>query len=103
MTGYAWYPVRCCCQPTKLLGFLRLPEDNKQRVMGADGRSYPVELKTMRKPRFRSFDFMAMPPGSHVADIGFSHDEELAVYSEDRGVEFWRGIPDFVEATQADR
>jgi hypothetical protein len=76
-----WYAVRCCCQPTKLLGWIRLPTEAEERrawtaLSRRDGPTY-VELK-------------------RLTDEGVS---EVAVYSDDRPIEFWRTVDGFRENT----
>lgn len=98
--------VRCCCQPEKILGTMELPtavarHPTQIRVpFLANGQvgfglidewtatfGHPnlhtstvvIELRT-----FRDFTF----PGNHLR-------EELAVYSDDRPVEFWKQFPSF--------
>lgn len=92
--------VRCCCQPTKILGTLDVnPTDFAARV---------IRIRTMEAN---------VPPAKwgetlnagkslfkvHVERIeirDFRHTifrVEPAVYSEDRPVEFWRGLPSFKE------
>jgi hypothetical protein len=76
-----WVAVRCCCQPTRIFGFLRLERDHGPTVTVTDvfGAQQVLELKR------------------YCAGGGFINDER-AIYSDDRPIEFWRSIPGFVEA-----
>lgn len=77
MNDVVWRAVRCCCQPTKVLGFLRADPNVRCLMVPMIGGSVALELRQIHDPRFGS---------------------EVAVYSEDRGIDFWRKVPGFVEA-----
>lgn len=90
------YPVRCCCQPKTLLGHLEGPDQLKHR-----DRFAIIEEPKWHPP------LLGSPTGSvttyiHQAEVrqwtadGLNF--ELAVYSEDRPIEFWRKIKGFIEA-----
>jgi hypothetical protein len=84
---YLWVAVRCCCTPTKVLGFMRLSEDAlrlpKFWVQSRDGRE-EIELRMMED--------------SHKDFRGeVTWDREIAVYAEERPIGFWRQIPGFIE------
>lgn len=91
-----WLAVRCCCKPTKVLGFLRVPSGAVRDGMVR----FPALQASSRS------DDDTLPPGPqisfvtakvrHVHELGVGN--ELAIYSEDRPVEFWRNVPSFVEA-----
>ncbi len=99
--------VRCCCQPQKILGTLEVPH-------AANGQVW--------RSRFQEAFFAAMvreelpklvPTGSIPMDATTSiktkiiklkmfhgdgaYDEEVAVYSEERPLEFWRQFYGFKE------
>jgi hypothetical protein len=89
-TCTAWFPVNCCCQPDVLLGFIRLPADGQQFVDGQKfvirdrrGRPHDVELKRLA--------LISETTTSYVLQ------HEMAVYSDDRPIKFWRTIPIFRE------
>lgn len=88
-----WYPVRCCCTPKKIFGFIQIPDDLAMKksfnLSDQRGVSHPIELKTL--------DDGCMT----ITDRGVSHEvkKELAVYSDDRPIEFWRTMVGFIEAT----
>ena len=91
-----WLPVRCCCDPKKIFGFLRLSADDVRRfpfkagALTVDG--HPLELRRfLERPPLSMLDDPAYAPA-------FGQTEELAVYSDDRPRAFWRGLPDFIEA-----
>ena len=88
-TRMQWMAVRCCCTPTKILGFLRLPVGHREwRVSDWQGRIHRVEIKPISSAR-------ASGPGDEDVDVAV----ESAVYSEDRGIEFWRSITGFLEVS----
>jgi hypothetical protein len=77
--------VRCCCQPQKILGRLPVPKQ-------------ALEYGYWRVPT------MSIGAGleTHIIEVrkfnNGHYGQEIAVYSDDRPVEFWRGIPGFIEA-----
>jgi hypothetical protein len=89
---FVWRAVRCCCQPTKLLGFLRLPDRHAvlYKITDRAGVRHTVEVRSIGESTIE-LDFM------NSAATRTTIERELAVYSEDRGVDFWRTIPAFVE------
>lgn len=84
---HVWRAVRCCCTPTKVLGFMIVPEHARfllvEDIMGG---THSIELKEIGQ-QFRTWR-------------GTSPITELAIYSDDRPIEFWRGIIGFMEAKQ---
>jgi len=80
-----WYPVRCCCTPRKIFGFIRLPADagHIYRVTDRRGTVHELELRPIR----------------YVFDADADCSSELAIYSDDRPLEFWHMLPGFVEAS----
>ena len=107
---FVWRAVRCCCQPTKLLGFLRLPDRHAvlYKITDRAGVRHTVEIRSIgestiiretkhaRDCAFVTSDGPA-PCTCGSAATRTTIERELAVYSEDRGVDFWRTIPAFVE------
>lgn len=89
------YAVRCCCQPMKVLGYLDLPADLR----------HGSRVQLYRPPRvsvMTSYEPPATIPAPEWAEIRefYSYATgrrvvELAVYSDDRPVEFWAGLPNF--------
>lgn len=81
-----WLAVRCCCQPTKVLGFMQLPRGQTKHSVWVQGHGLDViEVRLMS-------DAKRTDDGTHAITT------EMAIYSEDRGIEFWRGVIGFVEA-----
>lgn len=83
-----WLAVRCCCGPTKILGFLSVPSQHVGR--GAPimfrmtmGRACTAEVRRLSDCRNGAFQ------------------DEWAIYSEDRPLSFWRDVEGFVEAGSA--
>lgn len=87
----ARYPVRCCCSPDIVFGHLELVDglraDDRVPVMkkvkfgpGADGVTFRYEQIRVRRyiDRSRGID-------------------EIAVYSDDHPIEFWRKLRGFTE------
>jgi hypothetical protein len=84
--------VRCCCQPTKILGRFPVPD----HALGCG--SFRVAT--------RSFRVATMSQGhsleTHTIEVRLFNNgflgQEYAVYSDDRPIEFWRSLPSFIEA-----
>jgi hypothetical protein len=92
MSKDRWYAVRCCCTPNTIYGFMKLPESTEDArgvtVIDRHGSHHHVHLKRVGHSAYdRDATLTAMP---HVSD-------EIAIYSDDRGIEFWRRIDGFVE------
>jgi hypothetical protein len=78
--------VRCCCTPTKVLGTMPWPGGSEQMTFARKtGLFDPPTKVTVHVRQFMHADGL----------------KELAVYSDDRGVEFWRAIPGFREIEHA--
>lgn len=104
-----WFAVRCCCTPQKVFGFLRLLAPNNPltthhtTLTDNNGQQHPIKIMPIYSNPNMS---------SHFGRVLFNMDPvqflehtkpELAVYSDDRPLEFWRNIPGFVEAPNADK
>ena len=101
------FNVRCCCTPMKILGTLELPDGT---MTLRDGTRVPVTLP--EKVDAEAGQLYAVVPElpkmvrvEHVLLRTFAeydpdlrdYTRELAVYSEDRPVEYWRQFPTFEE------
>jgi len=92
--NYQWFAVRCCCTPQKVFGFIRLRPGLNE---------YIVLEKPKRKTTLRALSDLetGLLPRTHrikVKTLDSYDTSELAIYSEDRPIEFWRNIEGFVEA-----
>lgn len=100
---FRWYPVRCCCNPARIYGFLPLPGFARNfTVRDNNGQTHNVDLRPLaqpfpgttpeqieaRKRACKNPDELHMP---------FQRDVELAVFADDRPLEFWRSLPGFVD------
>lgn len=97
MTDYRWLAVRCCCTPRRIFGFLRVPAEHARPgtfSLEPGPRAAQVTVKEYRDA-VQFCTRTGEPLGAPVAmgDRG----GELAVYSDDRPMVFWRGVPGFVE------
>ena len=84
------YAVRCCCMPEKVLGHLDGPA-------GVPG--FHVALRKSFSNRYQETEVLRPEAPVYVEVRAFRHENgsrELAVYSDDRPVEFWAQIPSFV-------
>lgn len=91
-TDVEWLAVRCCCTPTRVFGFLRVPRGSRDVAYAyADGAKFPITIK-------RITDFVCAPSYENAQGIVRERMNEIAVYSEDRPIEFWRRVMGFVEA-----
>lgn len=82
---FRWLPVRCCCGPVKIFGFLRVPfnYDRVITVRDVAGREFPgIQIRQISR---------------YSAELSPVLAVEMAVYSDDRPAEFWRNIQGFVE------
>lgn len=107
MGGYQqWFAVRCCCTPRKVFGFLKLPAvqsgntRDERIVVDTWGQEHTIKLMPISINKRSMSDecrrFIAVVPFDLVEDIGLP---EVAIYSDDRPIEFWRTIEGFMEAT----
>ena len=88
--------VRCCCQPTKILGTLEVPD------MAIRSGHFDVVLCTRFVPLSsvsNRYDFQTKfrRETVHLKTFGNSRVAEQAIYSDDRPIEFWRKIHGFRE------
>ncbi len=80
-----WYAVRCCCTPKKVFGFIQAePRAIEVQVSDCHGIKHTLSIKSL------SECMMAGPGGSFLND-------ERAIYSDDRPIDFWRTIRGFLE------
>jgi hypothetical protein len=98
----AIYNVRCCCQPQKILGTLEL--DALEIEAARLGR-----LRVVLEPRFSfvvNADEVFLPETPLIYARFYMNKEyqkELAIYSDDRPMEFWRRVRGFTENAEAAR
>lgn len=78
--------VRCCCTPTKILGTMPWADGREQLLFARMSPDGVITKHTVRVRHFRHED------GTN----------ELAVYGDDRGLEFWRKVPGFKEGDYVD-
>lgn len=87
--------VRCCCQPTKVLGTIEVPE------IVARGGFFNVPIPITDRPLdVVSIEVRKIALGrcsDLERELGLPADREFAVYSEERPIEFWRAFPSFRE------
>jgi hypothetical protein len=96
VTRKVWLPVRCCCTPTKIFGFLQLSEEDAARSVIEINR-HRIEIKPLHEGLLRCrLDGCDEP--EHLDST-----TERAVYSDDRPLSFWRRMPGFVEAVSPNR
>lgn len=87
--------VRCCCSPTKVFGTLHVPgpvsPGQAIRIPMLDGSTELVlirEIYTVRYPIFLDESQEVKPVGQAT---------ELAIYSEERPIQFWLGAVGFTK------
>lgn len=84
-----WLAVRCCCTPTKILGFLKLPASvcKPGEVPVAVARR--VELRSFSiDDSVKPYETVVAYERVHLRHYGYP--SELAVYSEEKPAEHWR-------------
>lgn len=81
-----WFAVRCCCAPRKIFGFLKLEkiQGSSYTICDRKGKEHKLELKQFAQ---------------YLPDNDETVQNEYAIYSNDRPIEFWRTILGFVEAS----
>lgn len=91
--------VRCCCDGTRILGTLQVEEGARytQTVrIFIEPRTIDVWTVSKKEP-----EAVPCEPSTDTATLktlsGPGHHRELAVYSDDRPIEFWRRVAGFVE------
>lgn len=81
--------IRCCCQPTKLLGWIDVPKETKcLRFAISTGLTKPTDEATLK------IEHIILP----LADIFNNGQCYKAFKSEETPIETLRMIPGFVEA-----
>ncbi|HXD04443.1 MAG TPA: hypothetical protein VN680_00210 [Burkholderiaceae bacterium] len=84
------YAVRCCCTPSKVLGWLHLPAGMRE-LMVPEACGWSSGLEVPRES-----------PKRHLVKLrvyeGMGGYQELAVYSDDRPLEFWLKLSGFERA-----
>lgn len=101
--------VRCCCKPKKILGTLEV----RQSITKAGNYTIPVPSVSSRAAEFTpdgveptplrmvpvTLKVMKFSEGlvKNADGSWYYRTSELAIYSDDRGVAFWRNIPGFTE------
>jgi len=85
--------VRCCCQPQKILGSLKVPNDIA-KTGGKFAISEEVSISS-----FKHENLLESPKVHRIQIRAFTNGDkvESAVSSEDRPIEFWRNIESFEE------
>lgn len=78
------FPVRCCCEPQKILGYIDLPQ--------AGGAIRRVPFRPSPQP-------VTLRQHTIALRLFWSRENgyEFAVHSDDRPLEFWRTIEGFRE------
>ncbi len=88
--------VRCCCDGTKVLGTLQVDDS----VVKARG----FALRVFKTPPLKPFGQIEGPTFAYervsIRDFWNGEYYEQAIYSEDRPIEFWRGLTGFTEGAR---
>ena len=89
------HPVRCCCQPNKIFGYLDLPTEGRPGYYTVFEHLKPLKVGPICNPVLT----IEAPQNYTVELRPIIADGELnvAVYSDDRPIEFWRSIRGFRE------
>lgn len=89
--------VRCCCQPVKIFGTLEIDgpvQDGARVTLMKPVAGHSMCLHNVTQPSFSNVLIKRFVDPDHGT-------EELAIYSEERPVEFWRGVKGFIEGDVA--
>lgn len=92
-----WYAVRCCCKPVKIFGFLLLNIDERN--------SYEVGVYKKIKEDYQFSNAIGPREAVDILEnaavrlqlMRYGNADELAIYSDDKPIEFWREIDGFIE------
>lgn len=98
--------VRCCCEPERILGTLPVPMEAARRgFFQVARRASPVfTMRVGKRPgpgsvtTLRGAETILIKPFA----AGPRAPTELAVYSDELPIEFWREIPGFVEGDRVE-
>lgn len=104
------YEVRCCCTPTKLLGYLALNEGQSRGIE----RGIPIRVlmtKTVEIPKNCDKPIQVLPDEygyvevtgkllSFYDAIDREHVSYIAIYGDDRPIEEWERILNFSHAPE---
>jgi len=89
------YAVRCCCQPTKILGYLDGPIGISEfEIPEQIFAPYSISSNTDLTDTVKTTKFVVRSYGNSPLET------ERAIYSEDRPIEFWRNVPGFRESQE---
>ena len=98
-----WLPVRCCCTPQKVFGFIQVRADvvHDGATLNLLPRAVAYQLAHADAPEVE--ELLAQSAVRFqvkmLTEVDYPNSKrELAVYSEDHPIEFWRTIDGFVEA-----
>lgn len=86
---YEWRAVRCCCQPRKVFGFMQV--ERGMNYIDVGGKRFNIRIMSERN----TFGFGIINKPEDITSIEYR--EELAIYSEDHPIEFWREQEGFIE------
>lgn len=94
------YNVRCCCQPKKILGTLELQDGlrdgDRLPVMIIDSSSIEyIQLRRFVQWHRTDINQVAVPNFDNMPPM--EEIDEIAIYSDDRPIEFWRRVHGFQE------
>lgn len=87
-----WYAVRCCCTPSKILGFMRVEDGIEKFNVISGGIVHKIELKTIRTSVMSKLEEGISEDGTSMSTV-----REIAIYSNDHPIEFWRQVSGFIE------
>src|ERR1044072_8420709 len=87
-----WYAVRCCCTPSKIFGFMRVADGVDKFTVISGDETHKVELRPIRTSIMSKFEEGISGDGTSMSTV-----RELAIYSDDRPIDFWRQVSGFVE------
>ena len=90
--------VRCCCQPERVFGTLEVPAVDTKWAFPLYRKTSTEQFDPNAIPSYKDIEY------AYCREIVGTRDDptvrEVAVYSEDRPIEFWREIETFIEGDQ---
>jgi hypothetical protein len=103
-----WFAVRCCCTPKKVFGFIKMESPGMdgripiyRDIKDIMGQRHQIKLMSIYVNKLYPTSCLGYDAGVPI-EVSEHTPPEIAIYSDDRPIEFWRTIEGFVEAHSED-
>lgn len=105
---HRWLAVRCCCKPEKVLGFIKLAEakirpfsDPTIVLFDKDGVGHQARIDKFTD--YGKSSAIYFDPGANPCASIPIFEDEIAIRTDDRPIEFWRTIEGFMEVAHEEK